>query len=95
MEFGVVCMCGGFSRGWGYHWMGLLWVELVWGGIALGWDCFGVGLLWGWGCCGGRVAVGVGLLWGEVAVGYDAALTYFFCTYVYIRIRMHVWKPNA
>ena len=58
MEFGVVCMCGGFSRGWGYHGMGLLWVELVWGGIALGWDCYG-----------GGGAVGVGVLWGEVAMG--------------------------
>ena len=37
----------------------------------------GVGVLWGWGCCGVR------LLWDEVAVGYNAALTYFFCTYVY------------
>lgn len=51
-EDGVWCgMCGGFRRGWGYHGMGLLRVQLVCGGIAVGWDCCGGGVAVGWGCC--------------------------------------------
>ena len=33
-------------------------------GVAVGWDTYAGGVLWGGGCCGVEVAVGWGALWG-------------------------------
>ena len=49
--------------------MGLPWDGVAVGRVSVRWDYFGVGLLWGWGCCGGGGSVGVGVLWDEVAMG--------------------------